>query len=152
MKRAGAIAASPAVLDGVFWALSDATRRDVVARLTQGRATVSELAQPYSMSLPGFMKHLRVLEASRLVLRAKEGRSVFCELAPSALEDAAMWLATYEKFWTPRLDALGRFLYHQKETQPWPEPARKAAPSSTSGGTTTPRPRKSGGRGPSRKR
>ncbi|HEY0824594.1 MAG TPA: metalloregulator ArsR/SmtB family transcription factor, partial [Ramlibacter sp.] len=61
-----------AVLDQVFWALSDATRRGVIERLTQGPASVSELAQPYPMSLPGFMKHLRVLEDAGLVVRAKE--------------------------------------------------------------------------------
>src|SRR5687768_7249403 len=109
-----------ALLDHVFWALSDATRRDVLQRLTLGSATVSDLAGPYGMSLPGFMKHLKVLEDAGLVLRAKEGRTVHCELAPQALEDAAMWLAHYEQFWNARLDALGRHLYHQEEVHPWP--------------------------------
>jgi DNA-binding transcriptional ArsR family regulator len=145
--------AEAAVLDQVFWALSDATRRDVVARLTAGAASVSELAEPYGMSLPGFMKHLRVLEDAGLLVRAKEGRTVRCELAPAALEDAAMWLARYEKFWTARLDALGRYLYHQEEVQPWiaaPPPAR--SPSSASRAAIRSPPKKSGGRGPSRKR
>ena len=145
--------ADAAVLDQVFWALSDATRRDVVARLSTGASSVSELAEPYAMSLPGFMKHLRVLEDAGLVVRAKEGRTVRCELAPAALEDAAMWLAHYEKFWTARLDALGRYLYHQEEVQPWtaaPPPARGR--SSGSRAATRSSPPRSGGRGPTRTR
>jgi DNA-binding transcriptional ArsR family regulator len=143
--------ADAAVLDQVFWALSDATRRSVIDRLTAGAASVSELAAPYGMSLPGFMKHLRVLEDAGLVVRAKEGRTVRCELAPQALEDAAMWLSHYEKFWNARLDALGRYLYHQEEVQPWTAPSAKKR-SSGSRAATPSTPRKSGGRGPSRKR
>jgi DNA-binding transcriptional ArsR family regulator len=142
----------PAVLDQVFWALSDATRRDVVQRLARGPASVSELAQPHGMSLPGFLKHLKVLEEARLVVRVKEGRTVHCELAPAALEDAAMWLAHYEKFWNARLDALGRYLYHQEETNPWPRAPSSRSPSSASSAATPWRARKSGKPGPSRKR
>ena len=142
-----------ALLDQVFWALSDATRRDVLARLTHGRATVSDLAGPYGMSLPGFMKHLKVLEDAGLVVRAKEGRTVHCELAPAALEDAAMWLARYEQFWNARLDALGRFLYHQEEVNPWPKaPAGKKSSSSASPAAIPSPPKKSGAPGPTRKR
>lgn len=142
----------PAVLDQVFWALSDATRRDVVQRLTQAPSTVSELAQPYGMSLPGFMKHLRVLEVAGLVVRAKEGRTVHCELAPQALGEAAMWLAHYEQFWNARLDALGRYLYHEEEVNPWPRAPSNKSPSSASHADIPSRPKKSGGPGPSRKR
>src|SRR5919107_1871400 len=109
------------VLDQVFRALSDATRRSVVDQLTAGPASVSDLAQPHAMSLPGFMKHLRVLEEAGLVTRAKEGRVVRCELAAEPMQEAAMWLAHYEKFWNARLDALGRFLYHDEEINPWPK-------------------------------
>jgi DNA-binding transcriptional ArsR family regulator len=137
-------------LDQVFGALSDATRREIVERLLQGPASVSELAHPHGMSLPGFMKHLRVLEDAGLVTRAKEGRVVRCELAAEPMQEAAMWLAHYEKFWTQRFDSLGRYLYHQEEIDPWPR--RKTAPSSTSNATTKPRPKKSGGPGPNRKR
>jgi DNA-binding transcriptional ArsR family regulator len=128
--------ADAAALDQVFWALSDATRRGVIVRLTRGPASVSELAQPFAMSLPGFMKHLRVLEDAGLLLRAKEGRTVRCELAPAALGEAAMWLAEHEKFWNTRLDALGRYLYHQEEVHPAWTPAKKAARSSGSGAPT----------------
>jgi DNA-binding transcriptional ArsR family regulator len=142
--------ADAATLDQVFWALSDATRRSVIERLTHGAASVSELAQPHAMSLPGFMKHLRVLEQAGLVVRAKEGRTVRCELAPRALEDAAMWLAHYEKFWSAQLDALGRYLYHQEEVHPWKAAPAKAR-SSGSRAATPPRPGGSGRRGPTRK-
>lgn len=143
------------VLDLVFSALADGTRRDVMERLMRGPASVSELAEPYGMSLPGFMKHLRVLEEAGLVVRAKEGRTVHCELAPQALEDAAMWLAHYEQFWNQQLDALGRYLYHQEQTNPWPRAPKQASrtsPASASRGATRPAVKKSGGRGPTRKR
>jgi DNA-binding transcriptional ArsR family regulator len=138
-------------LDRVFWALSDATRREIVAHLQRGPASVSELAQPHGMSLPGFMKHLRVLEEAGLLLREKEGRVVRCELAAQPMQEAAMWLAHYEKFWNKRFDALGRFLYHQEQVDPWQDkPAKK--PSSTSKGATTRRPKGSGKPGPTRGR
>jgi DNA-binding transcriptional ArsR family regulator len=140
-------------LDRVFWALSDETRRHVVERLLRGPATVSELAQPHGMSLPGFMKHLRVLEESGLVTRRKEGRVVRCELAPLPMQEADMWLSHYRKFWDARLDALGRFLYHEEEINPsWPmPPSAKKTPSSSRANTRSPA-KKSGGRGPTRKR
>jgi DNA-binding transcriptional ArsR family regulator len=144
--------AGEAGLDQVFWALSDATRRSVVERLRHGPATVSDLAQPHAMSLPGFMKHLRVLEDAGLLVRAKEGRSVHCELAPGALEDAAMWLAHYEKFWTGRLAALGRYLYHQEEVHPWSPAASNKRPDFASSAATRAPPKKSGAPGRIRKR
>jgi DNA-binding transcriptional ArsR family regulator len=147
------VKADEAALDLVFRALSDSTRRAVVDRLTQGAASVSELAEPWGMSLPGFMKHLRVLEDAGLVVRTKEGRTVRCELAPRALEDAAMWLAHYEKFWNARLDALGRYLYHQEEVNPWPAAPKPPKPirSSASRAATPSRPPRSGGPGRTRK-
>jgi DNA-binding transcriptional ArsR family regulator len=139
-------------LDEVFWALSDETRRHVIERLLHGPATVSELAQPHGMSLPGFMKHLRVLEDCGLMTRHKEGRVVRCELAPLPMQEAAMWLAHYRKFWDTRLDSLGRYLYHQEEVDPWPKvPPSKKLPS-TSRASTPPAAKKSGARGPTRKR
>ena len=146
------MADDPAVLDQVFWALSDATRREVLRQLGQGGATVTELAQPHGMSLPGFMKHLRVLEDAGLVTRLKEGRVVRCELAAQPMQEAAMWLSHYEQFWSAQLDALGRYLYHEEEVNPWPRAPRKTGPASASPATTPSRPKKSGGPGPSRKR
>ncbi|HSV60801.1 MAG TPA: metalloregulator ArsR/SmtB family transcription factor [Variovorax sp.] len=143
-------------LDRVFAALADRTRRDVLLALGQGERSVSELAQPHGMSLTGFMKHLRVLEDAGLIARAKEGRVVRCELSAQPLQEAAVWLSRYEKFWTERFDALGRFLYHQKELTPWPKtpapPPASAPPSGSRATTTKSRPRKSGAPGPTRKR
>jgi DNA-binding transcriptional ArsR family regulator len=136
-------------LDLVFSALSDATRREIVERLVNGPASVSELAEPHGMSLPGFMKHLRVLEEAGLVLREKEGRVVRCELAAEPMREAHMWLAHYEKFWNRRFDALGRFLYQQEQVDPWQKP--KKAPSGSRAATTR-RPKGSGKRGPTRER
>ncbi|CAN7366379.1 MULTISPECIES: ArsR/SmtB family transcription factor [unclassified Variovorax] len=141
-------------LDAVFAALSDSTRRAVLETLGEGGGlTVTELAQPHGMSLTGFMKHLRVLENAGLVSRTKEGRIVRCELSPQPMQEAAVWLSRYEKFWAERLDALARFLYQQEETA-WRAlpPETKNAPRSPSAGTTKSRPTKSGGRGPTRKR
>lgn len=104
------------VLDRVFSALADPTRRQVLEALGQGSLAVSELAAPHGMSLPGFMKHLRVLEEAGLIARTKEGRVVSCELSAEPMQQAAIWMQRYEKFWTEKLDALGRYLY---------QPARK---------------------------
>ena len=141
-------------LDAVFAALSDSTRRAVLERLEQGSSlTVTELAQPHGMSLTGFMKHLRVLENAGLVSRTKEGRIVRCELSPLPMQEAAVWLSRYEKFWTRQLDALARFLYTQEETE-WRAlpPETKSAPRSPSDAATKSPPKKSGGHGPTRRR
>jgi DNA-binding transcriptional ArsR family regulator len=85
-------------LDAIFGALSDSTRRSVLARLGEGGGlTVTELAQPHGMSLTGFMKHLRVLENAGLVSRTKEGRIVRCELSPLPMQEAAVWLGGLTK-------------------------------------------------------
>ena len=139
-------------LDRIFWALSDATRRKVMDTLGQGGASITELAAPHGMSLPGFMKHLRVLEEAGLVTRSKEGRVVSCELAAQPMQEAAMWLARYSKFWNRQLDALGRYLYHEEEVNPWTAAPSSKNPSSASAASTPPVPKKSGGRGPTRKR
>src|SRR4051812_1923996 len=131
-------------LDAVFAALSDRTRRKVLAALGGGPRPVNELARPHDMSLPGFLKHLRVLQDAGLVERLKEGRVVRCTLAAEPLHDAAAWLAHYEKFWTERLDALARLLYHEEETRQWQEPAPRSARRSRSSASST-RPRKKSG-------
>ncbi|MEP6877053.1 MAG: metalloregulator ArsR/SmtB family transcription factor [Burkholderiales bacterium] len=139
-------------LDAVFAALSHGTRRSVLAQLGSGSVSISELAQPHDMSLPGFMKHLAVLEAAGLIARSKEGRVVRCELDAAPMQAAALWIARYERFWTDQLDALGRYLYQQEELTPWKPPGSKNRPSSASGAVTRSPPKKSGVRGPSRKR
>jgi DNA-binding transcriptional ArsR family regulator len=124
------------VLDKVFAALADPTRRQVLEALGQGSLAVSALAEPHGMSLPGFLKHLRVLEEAGLIARTKEGRVVSCELSAQPMQQAAAWMSRYEKFWADKLDALARYLYQQEELQTWQKPetqttprARAAAPS-----------------------
>ena len=139
-------------LDGLFAALSDRTRRKVLASLDQGSRPVTELAAAHDMSLPGFMKHLRVLEDAGLLERTKEGRVVRCTLQPVPMKEAASWIAQYEKFWTDKLDSLARYLYQQEEFQTWNKPVSQKSPRSSSTATTRSRRKKSGARGPTRGR
>jgi DNA-binding transcriptional ArsR family regulator len=141
-----------AVLDRVFAALSDPTRRHVLQTLGQGSLGVSELAQPHGMSLPGFMKHLRVLEGAGLIARTKEGRVVNCELSAAPMEAAAAWMSRYEKFWTEKLDSLARYLYQQEELHTWHKPSSPKSRRSPSRAATPSHRKRSGARGPTRKR
>jgi DNA-binding transcriptional ArsR family regulator len=141
-----------AELDAVFAALADSTRRGILEALSGGERAVSELAAPYEMSLPGFMKHLRVLEEAGLVTRAKEGRVVSCALEARPMKEASVWMSRYEKFWTEKLDSLARYLYQQEELQTWTKPASANNLSSASSAATRSRRKKPGGRGPARKR
>jgi DNA-binding transcriptional ArsR family regulator len=93
-------------LDLVFSAVSDETRRAIVARLAQGEASVSELAEPFSMSLAAVSKHLRVLERAGLMTQRQEGRVRKCILVAEPLREADRWLGDYRRFWDTRLDAL----------------------------------------------
>jgi DNA-binding transcriptional ArsR family regulator len=102
---------SGAALDSTFAALSDATRRGILARLAQqGETSVSDLAAPYKMSLPAVSKHLRVLEHAGLVSRQKDGRVHRCRLRTEPMKDAAAWIDYYRKFWEAQLDSLARYL------------------------------------------
>jgi DNA-binding transcriptional ArsR family regulator len=139
-------------LDAVFAALADPTRRGILESLSGGELAVSELAAPHDMSLPGFMKHLRVLEDAGLIERSKEGRVVSCELSAAPMQAAAAWMSRYEKFWTEKLDSLARYLYQQEELQTWKTPSSPKSPRSRSSGATPSRRKRSGGRGPTRKR
>jgi DNA-binding transcriptional ArsR family regulator len=141
-----------AVLDRVFSALADPTRRRVLESLGQGSLAVSELAEPHGMSLPGFMKHLRVLEEAGLIARTKEGRVVSCELSAAPMQQAATWMQRYERFWTEKLDSLARYLYQQEELQTWNKPSSPKGPRSPSSASTPSRRRRSGAPGPTRKR
>lgn len=97
-------------LDDTFAALSDATRRGILARLAKGEASVSELAAPYRMLLPAVSKHLRVLEGARLIVRSKNGRVHRCRLAARPMQSAAEWIAQYRRFWEKQFDALSCYL------------------------------------------
>jgi DNA-binding transcriptional ArsR family regulator len=96
--------ASVATVDGVFRALSDPTRRDVIARLTRRPASVSELAEPFDMALPSLMQHLGVLESSGLVRSTKTGRVRTYRLVPKRLQVAEHWLAAQRDVWGRRMD------------------------------------------------
>lgn len=87
----------------------------MVDRLAQGPATVSELAEPLAMSLPGVMQHLKVLEASGLVASEKVGRVRTCRIEPKALSQAERWIAERRALWERRLDRLGAFLEETKD-------------------------------------
>lgn len=96
-----------ASLDRTFAALSDPTRRAIVARLgAEDGLSVSELARPFAMSLPAVMKHLDVLGDAGLVSRTKVGRTVTCRLEAEPMREAMAWLERYERFWTAGLDRL----------------------------------------------
>ncbi|HLZ75978.1 metalloregulator ArsR/SmtB family transcription factor [Phenylobacterium sp.] len=94
-------------LDRTFAALTDPTRRAILARLeTQESASVSDLAQPFAIKLPAVMKHLDVLDEAGLISRSKTGRTVTVRLRPEPMREAMDWLARYERFWSASLDRL----------------------------------------------
>jgi DNA-binding transcriptional ArsR family regulator len=97
-------------LDATFFALSDPTRRAVLARLAEGETTVSDLAAPFAMTLPALTKHLTLLENADLIARKKAGRTVTCRLQAAGLKAAADWIGFYERFWLEQFDALAVFL------------------------------------------
>ncbi|MCI0707076.1 MAG: metalloregulator ArsR/SmtB family transcription factor [Ignavibacteriae bacterium] len=96
-------------LDGIFAALSDPTRRAIVERLSQGEASVTELAEPFDMSLPAISKHLRILEEAGLLLRRKEGRVHHIQLNSKPMKEALQWIEHYRQFWDDRLDSLVQY-------------------------------------------
>lgn len=93
-------------LDAMFAALADRTRRGIIARLTQGEATVGELAEPYDMSLQAVSQHIRVLQHAGLVSRGRERQMRPCRLEPAALQTAASWIEENRRLWSERLDRL----------------------------------------------
>lgn len=97
-------------MDAVFQALSDTTRRRMLLALTAGERTISELADPFAMSLAAVSKHVRVLESAGIVRREVRGRTHICRLDPGPLANAHAWLSFYERFWNDRIDQLERLL------------------------------------------
>src|SRR2546425_7588275 len=100
----------PPQLDTVFRALGDATRRRMLRELASGERTVSQLAEPFAMSLAAASKHIKALENAGLIHREVRGRTHLCRLAPGPLASAHQWLSFYERFWADRLDVLERLL------------------------------------------
>lgn len=97
-------------LSVTFAALADPTRRAILARLTQGEASVTELAKPFEMSLPAISKHLKVLERAGLITRSQEAQWRPCRLEANPLQDAASWIGQYRQFWEENLDRLDDYL------------------------------------------
>lgn len=108
---------SSAVVDEVFRALSDPTRRKVLERLSKGPASVSELAEPFEMKLPSFVQHLVVLEQSRLVKSNKKGRVRVFEIRPDRLKVVEDWLGQQRRLWETRLDQLDEHLLKLKQKE-----------------------------------
>lgn len=105
-------------LDATFHALSDPTRRGMLARLARGETSIGDLAEPFAMSLAGASKHVRVLEGAGLVARRKVGRSYMCALKPAPLAEAEQWLRQWERFWNTRLDALEALIAADQQEKP----------------------------------
>ena len=103
-----------AVVDDVFFVLSDSTRRKVLEQLSVGPATVSELAASFDMKLPSFVQHLSVLERSRLVKSKKQGRVRTYEIAPERFKIVEDWLAKRRQLWEARLDRLDDYIKQLK--------------------------------------
>ena len=112
-------------LDLIFSALSDQTRRAILARLVDGEATVGELAKPFDISRPAISKHLRVLEAAGLVLRTRDGRISRCELDAEPMKDAAEWVERYRQHWEGQLDSLARYLEKEQGRMSPTEPQQE---------------------------
>jgi DNA-binding transcriptional ArsR family regulator len=113
--------ADPPNIDVVFHALSDANRRAMVDRLLDGPASVSDLAEPLTISLPAVVQHLHVLEGGGIVRSHKTGRVRTCEIDPVALSEAERWISARRASWEARLDRLGEFLAQQTDE---PEPPK----------------------------
>lgn len=97
-------------LSTTFAALADPTRRAILTRLGDGDATVSELAEPFAMSLPAISKHLSVLERAGLITKTPDAQRRRCRLEATPLQDATTWLELYREHWERRLDGLGDYL------------------------------------------
>jgi DNA-binding transcriptional ArsR family regulator len=102
-------------LNAVIVAISDPTRRAIVGRLARGPARISDIAAPFSMSLTGVCKHVRVLERAGLVRRTHRGRENTLELTAEPLREVARWVSQYERFWNARLDRLEEFFAAKQE-------------------------------------
>ena len=101
---------APDQLTATFSALADPTRRAILARLSTGDATVTELAEPFEMSLPAVSRHLKVLEHAGLISRSRDAQWRPCRLAAEPLRDAAGWLDDYRRFWEESLDRLNAYV------------------------------------------
>jgi DNA-binding transcriptional ArsR family regulator len=112
--------AQPALVDDVFYALSNPVRRRVLEHLAHGPATVSELAAPFDMKLPSFVQHLSVLEQGRLVKSKKRGRVRTYEISPGPFKLAENWLFERRRLWEARFDRFDAYVKQLKESENTP--------------------------------
>ncbi|MGH6934974.1 MAG: ArsR/SmtB family transcription factor [Methylocella sp.] len=111
---------SPDRLSTTLAALADPTRRAILARLALGQTSVTELAEPFEMSLPAVSKHLKVLERAGLIARGREAQWRPCRIEPAALKDVDDWLEEYRRLWDARLDRLDDYLKKLQATEKKP--------------------------------
>jgi DNA-binding transcriptional ArsR family regulator len=112
-------------MDSIFQALGDSTRRQMLRELADGERTVSQLAEPFAMSLAAASKHIKVLENAGLIRREVRWRTHTCRLEAGPLASATEWLRFYEKFWTDRLSVLEGLLRKQEQPASKPRPQGK---------------------------
>jgi DNA-binding transcriptional ArsR family regulator len=137
-------------LDAVFGALADPIRRGMLARLTRGPCSVTELGAPFPVSAPAISKHLSMLERSGLIERWKVGRVHFCRLVAAPLQRAGRWIEQHEAFWERQLDALEDYMNEEEER--CREPLTKTTSPFASRDTSAHHPKKSSAPGHNRKR
>ena len=115
-------------LNLTFAALADPTRRAILARLAKGEVSVTELARPFEMTLPGISKHLKVLERARLIARGREAQWRPCRLEARALKDAGEWIEGFRRFWEESFERLDEYLkeLQAKEKKPWPKKRKRS--------------------------
>src|SRR5207302_1730809 len=111
------IATTPDPISNTFAALADPTRRAILARLTSGEASVTELAEPHDMSLPAISKHLKVLERAGLIARTRDAQWRPCRLEAARLKEASDWIDHYRKFWEESFDRLEAYLQELKKKE-----------------------------------
>lgn len=114
----------PDALSDTFSALADPTRRAILGRLASGEASVTQLAEPFAMSMPAISKHLKVLERARLISRGRDAQYRPCKLEAAPLKDAAHWIEHYRQFWEQSFDRLDSYL---KELQQQSKKEKKHA-------------------------
>src|ERR1022692_1090275 len=110
MQPSGYLQTTQGRLDATFAALADPTRRAILARLASGEASVTELAEPFDMSMPAVSKHLKVLERAGLIARGREAQWRPCQLEAGPLKDVAGWVEHYRRFWEQSFDRLDDYL------------------------------------------
>jgi DNA-binding transcriptional ArsR family regulator len=107
----------PDPLSATFAALADPTRRAILARLALGEATVTELARPFQMSMPGVSKHLKVLQGAGLIVQGRDAQWRPCRLEPAPLRDIANWAEQYRRFWEESFDRLDEYLHELQKQE-----------------------------------